>query len=96
MAWFLLWVAWGTADRGRWDYLAACGVCRRQSGGIAHPATPALHLDGLADTWMTEAASGSFLRIMKDHAVRLSGAVGIVLTLLLKYGLILGMLQQDR
>jgi adenosylcobinamide-GDP ribazoletransferase len=59
-------------------------------------ATRALHLDGLADTLdglgggQTREAS---LRIMKDHAVGAFGAVGLVLALLLKYGLILGLLE---
>jgi adenosylcobinamide-GDP ribazoletransferase len=59
-------------------------------------ATRALHLDGLADTLdglgggQTPEAS---LRIMKDHAVGAFGAVGIVLALLLKYTLILGLLE---
>lgn len=59
-------------------------------------ATRALHLDGLADT--LDGLGGGHtredsLRIMKDHAVGAFGAVGIVLALLLKYGLILGVLQ---
>jgi adenosylcobinamide-GDP ribazoletransferase len=58
--------------------------------------TRALHLDGLADT--LDGLGGGHnredsLRIMKDHAVGAFGAVGIVLALLLKYGLILGLLE---
>jgi adenosylcobinamide-GDP ribazoletransferase len=58
--------------------------------------TRALHLDGLADTLdglgggQTREAS---LRIMKDHAVGAFGAVGLVLALLLKYSLVLGLLE---
>jgi adenosylcobinamide-GDP ribazoletransferase len=59
-------------------------------------ATRALHLDGLADT--LDGLGGGHtredsLRIMKDHAVGAFGAVGLVLVLLLKYGLILGLLE---
>jgi adenosylcobinamide-GDP ribazoletransferase len=59
-------------------------------------ATRALHLDGLADT--LDGLGGGHtredsLRIMKDHAVGAFGAVGIVLILLLKYGLILGLVE---
>ena len=61
-------------------------------------ATRALHLDGLADT-LDGLGGGQTredsLRIMKDHAVGAFGAVGIVLALLLKYGLILGLLEAD-
>ena len=62
-------------------------------------ATRALHLDGLADT--LDGLGGGHtpedsLRIMKDHAVGAFGTVGIVLALLLKYGLILGMLQSGQ
>jgi adenosylcobinamide-GDP ribazoletransferase len=58
--------------------------------------TRALHLDGLADT--LDGLGGGrtredSLRIMKDHAVGAFGAVGIVMALLLKYGLILGLLE---
>jgi len=58
--------------------------------------TRALHLDGLADTLdglgggHTRADS---LRIMKDHSVGAFGAVGIALTLLVKYGLLTGLLE---
>ena len=62
-------------------------------------ATRALHLDGLADT--LDGLGGGHnredsLRIMKDHAVGAFGAVGIVLVLLLKYGLILGIVGGGR
>jgi adenosylcobinamide-GDP ribazoletransferase len=59
-------------------------------------ATRALHLDGLADT-LDGLGGGSTredsLRIMKDHAVGAFGAAGMVVALLLKYGLILSLLE---
>jgi adenosylcobinamide-GDP ribazoletransferase len=59
--------------------------------------TRALHLDGLADT-LDGLGGGQTredsLRIMKDHAVGAFGAVGIVLALMLKYGLILALLEK--
>ncbi len=58
--------------------------------------TRALHLDGLADTLDGLGGgqtSEDSLRIMKDHAVGAFGTVGIVLALMLKYGLILGLLE---
>ncbi len=59
-------------------------------------ATRALHLDGLADT--LDGLGGGrtredSLRIMKDHAVGAFGAAGLVVALILKYGLILSLLE---
>jgi len=59
--------------------------------------TRGLHLDGLADT--LDGLGGGrtredILRIMKDHAVGAFGAVGIAAILLLKYGLLVAVLER--
>lgn len=59
--------------------------------------TRGLHLDGLADTLdglgggQTRADA---LRIMKDHAVGAFGAVGLATVIVLKYGLLVAVLEQ--
>ncbi len=60
-------------------------------------ATRALHLDGLADT--LDGLGGGHtrddsLRIMKDHAVGAFGAVGITLILILKYSLLVSLMDE--
>jgi adenosylcobinamide-GDP ribazoletransferase len=100
MAWFplvglllgalLTGAALGLQGRLPWPATAAILVA------LLTAATRALHLDGLADT--LDGLGGGHtredaLRIMKDHAVGAFGAAGLVLVLLLKYGLILGLLE---
>ena len=103
MAWFpvvgllLGGVLAGTA-MGLKHFLPAPG-CAALLVAALTAATRALHLDGLADT-LDGLGGGSTredsLRIMKDHAVGAFGAAGMVLALLLKYGLILSLLERGQ
>lgn len=100
MAWFplvglLLGGLLTGAALGLTMFLPAPATAAILVAGLA-AATRALHLDGLADT--LDGLGGGHtredsLRIMKDHAVGAFGTVGIVLALLLKYSLILGLLE---